>query len=60
MVTIAGTVMFYILQTVHVDGTAALLDGIADVLSDCDRGAVGLLVFAFADRKDFAAEQLVF
>ena len=54
MVTIAGTVMLYILQTVHVDGAAAIFDGIANVLSNCDRGTAGLLVFAFADRKDFA------
>jgi len=43
-----------------VDGTAAIFDGIADVLSDGDRGTVGFLVFAFADSEDFAAEQLVF
>lgn len=59
-VAISGAVMVYIIQTVHVDGAAAIFDGIADVLSDGDRGAVGFLVFAFADSEEPAAEQLVF
>ena len=60
VITIAGAVMLDIIQTVHVDGAAAIFDGVANVLSDGDRGAVGFLVFAFADSEEPAAEQLVF
>lgn len=52
-------IVLHIIQIVHMDGAAAIFDGIADVLCDGDRGAVGFLVFAFADSEDFAAEQLV-
>lgn len=51
--------MVYVIQTVHVDGAAAIFDGVADVLINYDRSSVGLLVTTLTYGKEFAAEQLV-
>ena len=56
VITIAGAVMVYILQTVHVDGAGAIFDGVADVLGDDDRSSIRLLVTTLAYGKEFAAE----
>ena len=56
----ALAVVFYIIQIVHVDNAAAVLDGVTDILGDCDRSSIGFLVSSSADGKDSAAKQLVF
>ena len=58
-VAIADTVMVYIIQTVHVDGAAAIFNGVTDVFGDDDRSSIGLIVTSLTYGKEFTAEQLV-
>ena len=53
-------IVLHIIQIVHMDSAAAIFDGIADILGDCNRSAIGSLVSASTDSEEPAAEQLVF
>ena len=57
---VAFAVAFHIIQIIHVDNAAAILDGVANILGDDDRRPIGFLVSSSADGKDSATKQLVF